>query len=89
MVEGRFNVAPTLEKELETYQRELPTLKAQAGKYVLISGEQVLSTWSSYEDALQEGYRVCGLDRRFLVKKIEPFPRVVFNSRSVQPVCPR
>ncbi len=82
-------MAPTLEKELETYKRELHTLKAQSGKFVLISGDEVLSTWSSYEDAIQEGYRVCGLDRRFLVKKIEPYPRVLFNSRSVEPVCQR
>ncbi|HXD86675.1 MAG TPA: hypothetical protein VN641_09285 [Urbifossiella sp.] len=82
-------MAPTLAQELETYQRELPSLEAQAGKYVLISGADVLSTWSSYEDALQEGYRLCGLDKRFLVKKIELVPRVLFNSRSVQPVCHR
>jgi hypothetical protein len=82
-------MAPTLEKELETYEREFHTLKTQAGKFALISGADVLSTWSSYEDALQEGYRVCGLDRRFLVKKIELVPRVVFTSRSVQPVCHR
>ena len=74
-------MAPTLESELETCHRELPALKVQAGKYVLVSGADVLSTWSSYEDALQEGYRICGLDRRFLVKKIELVPRVVFNSR--------
>ena len=82
-------MASTLEKELSTYERELPSLKAQSGKFVLISGDDVLSTWSTYEDAIQEGYRVCGLDRRFMVKKIEPYPHVLFNSRSVEPICQR
>jgi len=82
-------MATTLEKELATYNRELNSLKSQAGRFVLISGENVLSTWSAWEDALQEGYRLCGLDRRFMVKKIELYPRPVFNSRMVPPVCHR
>ncbi len=82
-------MATTLESELATYERELHALKAQSGKFVLISGQDVLSTWGTYEDAIQEGYRVCGLDRRFMVKKIEAYPRVLFNSRSVEPVCRR
>jgi hypothetical protein len=53
----------------------------QIGKYALIRGSEVLSTWSTYEDAIQEGYKVCGLNDRFLVKKIELFEQVHFNSR--------
>lgn len=82
-------MATTLERELATYRRELEALKAQSGKYVLISGDDVLSTWAAYEDALQEGYRLCGLERRFMVKKIDPYPRPVFNSRMVPPACHR
>jgi hypothetical protein len=77
---------PTLEKELETYRRELPKLKEHVGKYVLIREAEVLGTWSTYEDAIQEGYRVCGL-KPFLVKKIEVFETVHFNSRSIDPSC--
>ncbi len=76
-----------LEKELETYRSELPNLKEQIGKYVLIRDSQVLSVWSSYEDAIQEGYRVCGLKEPFFVKKIEAFEQVQFNSRDVDPLC--
>lgn len=78
-----------LEKELETYRRELPTLKDQSGKYVLIRGSDVLGTWSTYEDAIQEGYRVCGLSTPFLVKKIEAFEQVHFNSRCIEQPCHR
>ena len=82
-------MATTLELELATYERELHTLKAQSGKFVLISGQDVLSTWGTYEDAIQEGYRVCGLDRRFMVKKIEAYPRCSVNSRFVETACAR
>ena len=34
-----------LEKELATYNANLPELKAQAGKYVLIHGEDVIDTY--------------------------------------------
>ena len=80
-------MATSLERELATYRRELDVLKAQTGKFVLISGDEVLSTWAAYEDALQEGYRVCGLERRFMVKKIDPHPRPVYTSRLVSPAC--
>jgi hypothetical protein len=82
-------MATTLERELATYRRELDTLKTQSGKYVLISGDDVLGTWVAYEDALQEGYRMCGLERRFMVKKIDPYQRPAFISRMVPPACHR
>ena len=43
-----------LEKELETYQSKLPELKAQEGKYVLIQGDKVIDTFTSYEDAMKD-----------------------------------
>ncbi len=77
-----------LATELQTYQRELPNLLANSqGKFVLIQASDILSVWDTYEDAIQEGYRVCGLDKPFLVKKIEAAEFVHFNSRSVTPVC--
>jgi hypothetical protein len=76
-----------LEKELETYRKELPNLKDRSGKFVLIRGSEVLSVWSSYEDAIQEGYKVCKLDTPFLVKKIEAFEAAHFNSRMVVAAC--
>jgi hypothetical protein len=77
-----------LATELETYERELQSLLTNApGKYVLIQGSTILSKWDTYEDAIQEGYRVCGLNQTFLVKKVEAFEFVHFNSRAVLPIC--
>jgi hypothetical protein len=74
-----------LEKELDTYKRELPKLLDNLGKYVLIHDDQV-SVWATYEDALQEGYRLFGL-KPFLVKQIQATEQVHFVTRNVQPVC--
>ena len=59
-----------LEKELATYKAKLPELKANAGKFVLIHGDDVVDTFSSYDDALKCGYDKFGLEP-FLVKRIE------------------
>jgi hypothetical protein len=75
-----------LQKELATYKRELPNLLGRVGKYVLIRGDQVLSVWEAYQDAIQEGYRVCGLDP-FLVKQIQAVEQVHYITRAVEPVC--
>ena len=45
-----------LEKELETYRKKLPELKAQEGKFVLIHGEEIVDFFSTYEDAIKSGY---------------------------------
>lgn len=80
----------TLANELETYRRELPTMLENAqGKFVLIQNSNVLSTWDTYEDAIQEGYKVCGLDTPFLVKKVEAVEFVHFISRNILPACPQ
>ena len=73
-----------LEKELATYHANLPELKAQAGKYVLIHGEEVIDTFSAYDDALKEGYEKFGLEP-FLVKRIEAVEQAHFISRFVAP----
>jgi len=73
-----------LEKELATYKAKLPELKAQAGKYVLIHGEEVIGIYSAYDDALKEGYEKFGLDP-FLVKRIEAVEQAHFISRFVRP----
>jgi hypothetical protein len=58
-----------LDKELETYDRELPNLLADAGKYVLIQGDKLYGTWSTFDDVIQEGYRLFGL-KPFFVRQI-------------------
>jgi hypothetical protein len=74
-----------LERELDTYKRELPNLLDKAGKYVLIHEDQV-SVWCTYEDALQEGYRIFGL-KPFLVKQIQTTEQIHHVTRDIQPVC--
>ena len=60
-----------LEKELETFQRELPNLLADEGKFAVVSADQILGIYTSYEDALAIGYEKCGL-KPFLVKRSGP-----------------
>ena len=74
-----------LEKELDTYKRELPNLLDKVGKYILIHDDQ-LSVWETYKDALQEGYRVFGL-KPFLVKQIQVTEQVQFITRNIDLVC--
>jgi hypothetical protein len=71
-----------LEKELETYKAKLPELKAHEGKYVLIQGENVVDMFTSYEDALKEGYKRFGLTP-FLVKQILAIEPVYYFSRPI------
>ena len=77
-----------LEKELETFKRELPNLLAQEqeGKFVVICCDQVTGTYVSYADALQVGYEKCGL-KPFLVKKIQAVEQVQYFSRDLDFSC--
>jgi hypothetical protein len=70
-----------LERELETYNAKLQELKAEEGKFVLISGTAVVGTYTSYEDAIKEGYSKFGPNTPFLVKQIQGIEQVHFVSR--------
>jgi len=74
-----------LEKEIETYNQNLPALKAEEGKFVLIQGTQVAGTYTSYEDAVKEGYAKFGPNTPFLVKQISTIEQIQFVSRFVDP----
>lgn len=73
-----------LEKELETYKKKLAELTAFEGKFVLIHGYEIVDTFSSYEDAIKEGYARFKLEP-FLVKQISSIEQVQFISRFVEP----
>ena len=73
-----------LEKELETYKNNLPQLKENEGKFVLIQGDKIESIHTSYEDAVKDGYKKFGLTP-FLVKQILTIEQVLFISRFVDP----
>ena len=69
-----------LEPELATYNRHLPELLGQQGRFVLIKGTEVAGTFDSYQDALTAGYQRFKLDS-FLVKQITPAERNIIHRR--------
>jgi len=81
----RREVLMALEKEVETYQKKLPDLKAEEGKYALVHGEN-LDIFGTYEDALSAGYQKYKLEP-FLVKKIQAVEQVQFVTRLLGLPC--
>jgi hypothetical protein len=73
-----------LEKEQETYQRELPNLLQHEGKFVLIRESRIAGFFGTYEDAIQAGYVAFGLNP-FMVKQIRPTEQVHQFSRPIAP----
>jgi len=71
-----------LEKELQTYEKSLPSLIGDAGKFVVIHDDTILGVFFAYEDALKAGYSKWGLGS-FLVKKIEATEQIHFFSREL------
>jgi len=71
-----------LEKELETYRSKLADLKQHEGKFVLIQGDKVIDLFTSYDDALKEGYKQFGLTP-FLVKQVHAIEPVFYFTRPV------
>ena len=69
-----------LETELATYRNRLQELKTHEGKFVLIRGDEVIDFFTSYEDAIKEGYLRFGLNS-FLVKQIHALEQVQSISR--------
>jgi hypothetical protein len=77
-----------LEKELETFQRELPTLlaeEANRGAFALIHGDQIAGVYSTFDAALEAGYDKFGLES-FLVKEIVEHEQPRYFSRNLR--CP-
>lgn len=74
-----------LEKEFETYKAKLLELKENEGKYVLIQGDKTFGIFTSYEDAMKDGYKQFGANTPFLVKQIQSIEQIHFISRFVDP----
>jgi hypothetical protein len=53
------------------------------GKFVLIHGDSVAGIWETYPDAIQEGYRLFGLEP-FMVKQIQAAEFVHSVTRDVE-----
>ena len=73
-----------LERELATYTAKLSELKAHEGKFVLIHGDTIVDFFSSYDDAIKQGYAKFKLEP-FLVKRIASVEQAQFISRFVDP----
>lgn len=74
-----------LEKELETYQKKLPELQGDEGKFALVHGDD-MSVFETYEDAINAGYQRYRLEP-FLVKKIQAVEQVQFVTRALGLPC--
>lgn len=70
-----------LEKELEIYRENLPSLLLQEGKFALIHGDKVAGIFDTYADALAEGYKLFNLEP-FLVKQIQAVEQAHFIARA-------
>jgi hypothetical protein len=79
-------MADALEKELAAYRKLLPTLLSQEGKFALIVGDELISVFAAYEDALKAGYEKAQLNP-FLVKKISGTETVAYFSRDLRAAC--
>ena len=77
-----------LEREMQTYNAKLPELKEHEGKFVLIHGDEVVDVFSSYDDAIKDGYYRFKLDP-FLVKRISTIEQAQFVSRFAAPCLTR
>jgi hypothetical protein len=81
----RREVLMALEKEMETYQKKLPDLQAQEGKFALIQGEQ-MDIFETYDAAINAGYQKYKLEP-FLVKQIQAVEQVQFVTRLLGLPC--
>jgi hypothetical protein len=81
-----------LEREWETYQRELSRLRqgqggqfhGHEGEFVLIHGGRVDSFWPTENKGYEEGCRRFGLDP-FLVKQVLREEPVIYTSGTIIP----
>jgi len=75
-----------LEKERATYQRELPVLLKDEGKFVLIHGEDIAGLFETEEEAVEAGDNRFGLEP-FLVHQIREKEPVQFTPYNLTPPC--
>ncbi|MDB5310798.1 MAG: hypothetical protein JWO38_5000 [Gemmataceae bacterium] len=75
-----------LERELDTFRRELPKLLAvpgNQGRFVLIHGETVAGLYQSFDDGVAAGYDLFGLDS-FMVKEVIDHEKPGYFSRNLK-----
>ena len=77
-----------LERELDTFRRELPQLMGDPinrGKFALVNGDSVAGLFPDFDAALAAGYEQFGLEP-FLVKEVTNQEKPGFFSRNLR--CP-
>ena len=75
-----------LEKEIETYNKNYNILAKDAGKFVVIQGDEIVGIYANYEDALKIAYDKFGT-KEFLIKKIAATEEVQFFTRDILNPC--
>lgn len=75
-----------LEQEVATYRRLLTSLQSDEGRFALIKGEALCGVYSSYQDALADGYKQFKLEP-FLVQEIRAVEQVHFITRFADASC--
>ena len=74
-------MSTTLEKEIETFEKNKEKLLGEArGRFVLIKDDEIVGDFGSYDDALLEGYRQFG-NVEFFVKEVREDEFVNFFTR--------
>lgn len=73
-----------LQQELATYERSIGDWSEHTGKFVLIKGEDVVGFYSTYEDAITEGYNRFQL-KPFLVKQVSMIEQACFITPLMRP----
>ena len=70
-----------LEQEIKTFEKNKETLLAEKkGRFVVIKGDNIISDFTSYDDALSDGYKRFG-NTEFLVKQVLEHETVNFFTR--------
>jgi hypothetical protein len=81
---GHVGAVMALEQELKTYESNVDKWTDNAGKFVLIHGEEIVDFFAAYEDAIKAGYQKFGLEP-FLVKQINAVGTAQCITRHIQP----
>lgn len=80
------HVDDPLADELAVYNKLLPELLKDEGKFALIFRGKLINVYTSYEDALKAGYQTAKL-KPFLVKKISGTETAMYFTRDIGGLC--
>lgn len=75
-----------LKPDLEAYERMLPELMREEGKFALFFDGRLVGVFGSQDDAFEKGYEASG-GRSFFVRQITAIPIVQHFSRPIGIEC--